>query len=195
MAGVRQFDEKKVLAAVLEVFWRKGWQSTSMSDLAEATGVQRGSLYNAYRGKEELFLLVYEQYASRFLGEVERVFEAPDAELALRRFFDLLISNMTSGSPSQGCLTTKTATEADLAGPRIQQRLRRLLEDLNAVVRTALSRDTMRSSLVLPPDEASQVVVTFTRGLAVMECVYHEPSSLRRTADSLVRALVKRDDT
>ncbi|UQS88546.1 TetR/AcrR family transcriptional regulator [Pseudomonas chlororaphis subsp. piscium] len=54
------------MSAVLDVFWRKGWQSTSMADLAEAAEVQRGSLYHAYGGKEALFLLAFEAYATRF---------------------------------------------------------------------------------------------------------------------------------
>ena len=52
MVGTRQFDEDEMLAGALEVFWRKGFTGTSMIDLAEATGIQRGSLYNAYGDKE-----------------------------------------------------------------------------------------------------------------------------------------------
>ncbi|WP_297356008.1 helix-turn-helix domain-containing protein [Paraburkholderia sp.] len=48
MAMVRQFDEETVLDKVLDVFWQKGWQATSMADLADAANVQRGSLYHAF---------------------------------------------------------------------------------------------------------------------------------------------------
>jgi TetR/AcrR family transcriptional regulator, transcriptional repressor for nem operon len=44
MVGVRQFDEDRALGQALEVFWRKGLRATSMLDLANATGVLRGSL-------------------------------------------------------------------------------------------------------------------------------------------------------
>jgi TetR/AcrR family transcriptional regulator, transcriptional repressor for nem operon len=56
MVGVRQFDEERVLARALEVFREKSLRTASMQDLARATGVQRGSLYDAYGNKEELFL-------------------------------------------------------------------------------------------------------------------------------------------
>lgn len=190
MAGVRQFDEEKVLSAVLDVFWRKGWQSTSMADLAEAAKVQRGSLYNAYGGKEALFLLAFEAYATRFLGNAGKALDAPDAETALRRFFETAISNMTGGTTAKGCLTTKTATEAEAVGPRIQQRLRDLLDALQLTITTALSAEQIQGDLALAPPEAAQVLVTFTRGLAVMERIYQEPERLRSTADSLVRMLV-----
>ena len=56
MAGVRQFDEGAMIATALDLFWRQGLAATSMPDLAQATGIQRGSLYNAYGDKETIFL-------------------------------------------------------------------------------------------------------------------------------------------
>jgi AcrR family transcriptional regulator len=192
VAGVRQFDEKRVLALALEVFWRKGWLSTSMEDLAQATDVQRGSLYNAYGSKEALFLLAFEGYATLFLDGARRALEAPDAEQALHQFFELAVRNMSSGSPARGCLTTKTAIDAELIGPRIRQRLRRLLDDLHEVVRAAFARDSFAPKLALGPDEAADVVVAFTRGLAVMERVYQDRARLRSTAKSLTGLLLQR---
>ena len=55
MVGVRQFDEQEMIATALDVFWRKGLHDATMQDLAAATGVQRGSLYNAYGDKEAIF--------------------------------------------------------------------------------------------------------------------------------------------
>jgi len=49
MAGIRQFDEEAMLEQALELFWQKGFANTTMQDLAAATGVQRGSLYNTAR--------------------------------------------------------------------------------------------------------------------------------------------------
>ena len=63
MVGARQFDEQEVIAIALDVFWRKGLHDATMQDLATATGVQRGSLYNAYGDKEAIFLRAFDQYA------------------------------------------------------------------------------------------------------------------------------------
>ena len=67
MVGARQFDEQEVIAIAIDVFWRKGLHDATMQDLATATGVQRGSLYNAYGDKEAIFLLAFDQYAGQFL--------------------------------------------------------------------------------------------------------------------------------
>src|SRR3979409_1740053 len=117
MVGTRQFDEDALLEAALKTFWQNGFASTSMINVAQATGVQRGSLYNAYGDKERLFLLAYERYASRFLDSVRQALANPDPVVALTALFKGVVANMTKGgSSSRGCLTTKTAIELPLAG-------------------------------------------------------------------------------
>jgi TetR/AcrR family transcriptional repressor of nem operon len=188
MVGIRQFDEDKVLTAALDLFWRKGLRATSMLDLAAATGVQRGSLYNAFGDKEDLFLLAFDRYAARFLATAEKALDAPSAEVALTRFLAAAIKSMTVGLPPRGCLTTKTATDSDLIGDAVRDKVRDLLDTLAADIETALSRHA--EQLVLSPAETAELLVTFTRGLAVMERVYHDSRSLDRTADAVVRTLV-----
>jgi TetR/AcrR family transcriptional repressor of nem operon len=190
MAGVRQFDETTLLNTALEVFWNKGLHATSMLDLAEATGVQRGSLYYAYGGKEELFLLAFDVYAETFLSSAREALDTPDTKRALQAFFKVAIANMSAGSPARGCLTTKTATEINQNEPRVQNKLRRLLSDLEEIVRTALSTPPMKKKLTLSPAQAAEVIVTFTRGLAVMERVYRDPKRLNESAAALIKALV-----
>src|ERR1700760_3016878 len=107
MVGVRQFDDKEVIATALDVFWRKGLHDATMQDLAAATGVQRGSLYNAYGDKEAIFLRAFDQYAEQFLDASARALAEGDAATRLKTFFDMIIVNMTSGTPQRGCLTTR----------------------------------------------------------------------------------------
>jgi AcrR family transcriptional regulator len=188
MVGIRQFDENKVLADALDLFWRKGLRATSMLDLAAATGVQRGSLYNAFGDKEDLFLLAFDRYAARFLETARRCLDAPAADVALTRFLEAAITSMTVGQPPRGCLTTKTATDSELIGKAVCDRVRDLLDLLEMEIETALARHA--GQLVLSLEETARLVVTFTRGLAVMERVYHDAPRLRQTADALVRTLV-----
>src|ERR1700755_1507394 len=108
MVGVRQFDEQEMIATALDVFWRKGLHDATMQDLAAATGVQRGSLYNAYGDKESIFLRGFARSTGQLLEASAQALAEGDAAARLRNFFDMLIVNMTSGSPQRGCLTTRT---------------------------------------------------------------------------------------
>jgi AcrR family transcriptional regulator len=184
MAGVRRFDEQRALETALEVFWDKGFRATSMLDLAERTGVQRGSLYHAYGGKEEIFLRVFEQFAGEFLTDARRTLAMPDKRAAFTAFFDFCIQSITAGSPSRGCLSTRTALDADTGTPRVQAAVRKLLDDLEEAVFTALSDSPVDAR------QSARVVIAMTRGLAVLERVYQDPERLRDTANALIASLL-----
>jgi len=194
MVGARQFDEQEVIAIALDVFWRKGLHDATMQDLATATGVQRGSLYNAYGDKEAIFLRAFDQYAEQFLEASGNALardsdQGGDAAAKLQNFFDMIIANMTRGSPPRGCLTTRTALDAAISSIAVRQRVQNLLNRLEQLIGKALS-----SAPAKPPainaDRLARVVVTFTRGLAVMERAGYCRKQLREAAATFVEALV-----
>jgi TetR/AcrR family transcriptional repressor of nem operon len=190
MVGARQFDEQEVIATALDVFWRKGLHDATMQDLAAATGVQRGSLYNAYGDKEAIFLRAFDEYTEQFLGMTARTLvEGDNVAARLRHFLDVVIVNMTSGSPPRGCLTTRTALDAAISSTKVRQRVQNLLDRLEQLVSKAIS-----SAPGNPPsidaNRLARVIVTFTRGLAVMERAGYGRKQLKESAATFVDALV-----
>ena len=71
MSGKPQFDEAAVIAAAIEVFWRNGYAAAAVSDLTEATGLSRSSLYQRFHDKDGLFQEALE--ASVLAGTVQHV--------------------------------------------------------------------------------------------------------------------------
>src|SRR5437870_11774936 len=59
----RSFDLDKALDAALQVFWRKGYEGASLSDLTRAMGINRPSLYAGFGDKETLFRKARHRYA------------------------------------------------------------------------------------------------------------------------------------
>lgn len=191
MVGTRQFDEPKVLAAALELFWSKGYGATSMQDLAQATGVLRGSLYNAYGGKEQLFLRVYDQYGQRYLEGARRALDRPSLSQALESFLGYAIASMTKGRPTRGCLTTKAALDEQLESEAIRAALADLLKRLEALLKERMANAGENERLRVPAEEAAKLLVTMTRGLVVMERMSRKPAELLRVAKALVASLVE----
>jgi TetR/AcrR family transcriptional repressor of nem operon len=186
MAGVRQFNEEAVLEKALEVFWRQGYAQTSMPELAAATGVQRGSLYNAYQGKETLFLRAFDIYRDRFLSQLRASLDPLDLQDALTNFFGMVITSMRTGMPTRGCLTTKSAFGVEVLDPPVQEALRSLLDGLEAILLERLAH----AGLAMPAEDAARLIVTFTRGLVVIERVYQDEARMRATAAMLTSLLV-----
>jgi len=189
MAGVRQFDEQEVIAVALDVFWRKGLHDATMQDLAAASGVQRGSLYHAYGDKEAIFLRAFDRYAAQFLETAGATLARGDAAARLRNFFDLVIVNMTSGSPPRGCLTTRTALDAAISSAAVRQRVQGLLSRLEQLIGKAIS-SAPKGRHAIDADRLARVVVTFTRGLAVMERAGYGRKQLKEAAATFVDALI-----
>lgn len=190
MVGARQFDEQEVIAIALDVFWRKGLHDATMQDLAAATGVQRGSLYNAYGDKEAIFLRAFDRYAEQFLEMVDRALtQGDDAAARLDKFFDVIIVNMTSGSPPRGCLTTRTALDAAISSTVVRQRVRGVLGRLEQCIDKAIDA-AAATGAAIDSMRLARVVVTFTRGLAVMERAGYSRKQLKDSAETFVQALV-----
>lgn len=186
MAGTRRFDEEEVLDQAEALFRRHGYEATSMIDLARVTGVQRGSLYNAYGDKEEILLKAFARHEARFLATAAQALSGPDMRAGLAAFFEAAIANMATG-PVRGCLTTRLAAEGDLPGPRVCAGVKGLLGRLEQTIAEAFHAADPPPAL--PPAAAARLVLTFTRGLAVMERVHGDPAPLRATARDLIDLL------
>jgi TetR/AcrR family transcriptional repressor of nem operon len=89
MAGrTREFDEEKALAQAAEVFWIKGYASASTEDLLEAMNINKGSMYNAFGNKRDLFIKVFDWFAARFIQTVKNTFaQSKNATEALHSIF------------------------------------------------------------------------------------------------------------
>ncbi len=190
MVGARQFDEQEVIAIALDVFWRKGLHDATMQDLASATGVQRGSLYNAYGDKEAIFLRAFDQYAGQFLETAGDALAEGDAAARLRNFLDVIVVNMTGGSPPRGCLTTRTALDAAISSTAVRQRVQSLLGRLEQLIGKAIT--SAPGTPAIDANRLARVVVTFTRGLAVMERAGYGRKQLKEAAGTFVDALLGR---
>ncbi|MHC2336837.1 TetR/AcrR family transcriptional regulator [Bradyrhizobium sp. USDA 4454] len=188
MVGVRQFDEDEVVATALDVFWRKGLHDATMQDLAAATGVQRGSLYNAYGDKEAIFLRAFDRYAEQFLDVAGSALAQGDAATGLKTLFDMIIVNMTDGSPPRGCLTTRTALDAAISSADVRQRVQGVLTRLEQLIGEAIGRAPDKRSAV-DATRLARVIVTFTRGLAVMERAGYSRKQLRDLAATFIEAV------
>lgn len=190
MAGVRQFNEDEAFEKALALFWKKGFAETSMQELAAVTGVQRGSLYNAYQSKETLFLHVFVRYSEHIFAQVSAALDKPTLRGALRAFFAFMIGSMTTGMPARGCLSTKAAFGRDVIDEPIREALQRMLDGLEAVLAERLARPEKGVRLGVSPQEAARLIVTLTRGIVVIERIYQDKRRLRADAEALTALIL-----
>lgn len=120
----RSFDRDAVLEKAMEVFWAKGYEATSISDLTEAMGINPPSLYAAFGDKEKLFLEAVERYqASR--GASCPYCEEPTAKGAIRKLLTYMAEELTASTHPRGCMMMMAAVTAGSASRDLQARLAR----------------------------------------------------------------------
>lgn len=107
MSGKPQFDEAAVIAAAIEVFWRNGYAAAAVSDLTEATGLSRSSLYQRFHDKDGLFREALEAYTRRVL----RRMNAAKGDTARGRLLALLHGFLPDRSRPAGCLIGRSCAE------------------------------------------------------------------------------------
>lgn len=128
----REFDVEEALAAALRVFWTKGYEGASLSDLTEAMGITRPSLYAAFGNKEALFKQALDLYEREKLAYARSALDAPTARGVAQRMLDGTIENITS--ECRGCLGVIASVSCSNPDSPIGQ----VMRDRTQHVRTAL---------------------------------------------------------
>lgn len=100
----RQFCVEEALDRAIEVFWQKGYEGTSLSDLTAAMGIASPSLYAAFGSKEGLFRAALDRYDERSKEFTARVVAAPSAREVAALFLDGVVEFATDPKKLPGCL-------------------------------------------------------------------------------------------
>lgn len=100
----REFCVDEALAAALRVFWRKGYEGASLTDLTTEMGVTRPSLYAAFGNKEALFRKALDLYEREKLAYMRGALEAPTARGVAERLLRGAVAMQTSGVDPKGCM-------------------------------------------------------------------------------------------
>ena len=131
MARPREFDRDVVLDRAIDMFWKRGYDRTSVQDLVETMGIQRGSLYAAFGDKQQLFLEALDRYEERFYLRMAAILSEPlPARERIAKIFRDVVLDCACESGTRGCFITNTAvalSEGDEeTASRVRTNLRRV---------------------------------------------------------------------
>jgi TetR/AcrR family transcriptional repressor of nem operon len=190
MARPRQFDEAEVVRNAMEAFWSHGYDGASVDDLAEVTGLNRSSLYNAFGGKLELFCAALDRYRAGPANEVLEPLLTDRGASALRQFFTQLMRFVESPAACRGCLIVNTAMETE-HGPRVRQRVNEHFELLHRCIERSYG-EAIRDGAVSSEDTAhavAQWLVAFVRGVLVSAASDVDASQIKNSIRMTQRQL------
>lgn len=123
MARTPEFDRDSVLTSAMGAFWENGYEATSLSDLLEATGLSKSSLYAGFGSKHDVFLASYDCYRSHQGQHLLSVLAAHEAPDGIRAFFEEIIAGGPDPQQQFGCMTTNQAAERGAQDDAVRARV------------------------------------------------------------------------
>jgi len=140
MPRPKSFDPDTVLAKAMGVFWEKGFDAASISDLTDAMGINRFSLYDTFGDKHELYLKTLDAYdrivVLPFIGKLEAISSLEDLEA----YFKMIIDFQHSGETSVCCMMHKAAITQAACDQATKDRVECVRNRVHAAMCQALER-------------------------------------------------------
>ncbi|WP_327291873.1 TetR/AcrR family transcriptional regulator [Streptomyces sp. NBC_01198] len=185
----RSFDAETALDRALEVFWRHGYEGTSLTDLTAAMDINRPSLYAAFGNKEELFGKVLARYLDGPGGYTTDALDAPTGREVIERLIHGAVDLTAGEGRPHGCLCVNSVHARGPDAHAVRQDAVAVRETAEAALRGRLEKATDLPSGYEPAALAA-LVHTITDGIAVQAAAGRSHDDLRQVADLALRALL-----
>ncbi|WP_259780808.1 TetR/AcrR family transcriptional regulator [Aestuariispira ectoiniformans] len=188
MARPKTFDPEQALDQAVELFWCKGFENTSMQDLVDRMGINRGSLYDTFGDKHALYLKALDRYINRHSIRLVAEQEAgKPARDILRSMLYRLADCTTEECPElkRGCLMTNTICELCTRDGDVATVVRDSLQRMEDAVAGIIAEGQAQGQIA--PDKDSRALARFflttLQGMQVMRKAHTSPDVLRQIAN------------
>jgi AcrR family transcriptional regulator len=152
----RSFDRDKALERAMHVFWRQGYEGTSVSDLTHAMGINPPSLYAAFGDKEQLYLEALGRYQQRRVESMAKWFEEePTAKAAMRRLLTEAARELARSGAPRGSMLVLSATQC--SAESLQPELAERRASVRAILEERIERGVREAELPRGTDSAALV--------------------------------------
>ncbi|MEO0794446.1 MAG: helix-turn-helix domain-containing protein [Verrucomicrobiota bacterium] len=187
----KQFDTDVALTAAMEVFWARGYEAASLSELIRRMGIGKKSLYDTFGNKRALFLQALELYSEKVASEIEQRLKREGSAFGnLVELLDLW-ADQHSNPGSVGCLIGNNVADFDTNDEQVAailaQKLRHMEGIFFDVLNQARKDNEVRADLNV--SEAAKMLVCLTQGLALVGRVQRSDEVLKGTVRSAISLL------
>jgi TetR/AcrR family transcriptional repressor of nem operon len=172
---------RDIVEKAAPLFNQKGFEGTSLADLMQATGLQKGGIYRHFSGKRELAAEAFDYAWERAVrGRLDGVADVPDGVDRLKKTIDNFVERRAGLVPG-GCPLMNTAVEADDGNPVLRARARRALqgwtERLSRITAEGILKHQIDRSVA--PRKLSQLIISSLEGALLISRLQNDEEPLR----------------
>ncbi|WP_050477639.1 TetR/AcrR family transcriptional regulator [Herbaspirillum rhizosphaerae] len=171
MARPREFDEAAALDAAVQCFWARGYEATSVRDLADSMGITGASLYNAFGDKRALYRRALDRYVEQsFLDRVGRFENHMPPRAAIAAFFNEIIKRSLADKDRKGCMLVNSALEVAPHDPEFQRVVADVLVQVESFFRRCVAAGQRDGSISSgqSADDMGRVLLSTLLGIRVL---------------------------
>ena len=137
----KEFVPEEALDSAMEVFWRQGYESTTMQELVDHMGINRFSIYDTFGDKHQLYLAATKRYQASQIAERVGAIDGTRSGLqAIRDHFDLTLKWLSTPEGRKGCLMINTIAENGLKDEEFRKQGESFLGRIEDAFHRALQR-------------------------------------------------------
>ncbi|MDQ0975907.1 TetR/AcrR family transcriptional repressor of nem operon [Neobacillus niacini] len=190
MARHKEFDEAEVLRKAMVLFWRNGYEKTSMQDLVDYMNIHRRSIYDTFGDKQTLFLralqLFEEIIGKRMEQQIKPIISV---KLAIRRLFEMVTFSDEEKPP--GCFIVNTAVELSLHDEEIADRISKSFSKTESFICELLLQGQISGEIsnLLDIEKSSQFIHNSLIGVRVLAKTTKDKEKLQNIIDSTLAVL------
>ena len=194
MPWEKSFDEEVIIDRAIQVFWEKGYKASSISDLTEATGINRGSLYNAFGGKLKLFIKALRKYDTENRKMIITELEAlNNPREAFQKFFDTVIDETINDGRKRGCFLINTALDLPSHNQEVKQIVTKGLGESEAFFQRGIEVAQARGDIAkdIIPTTTAKLLISLVVAIRVLGRGVFSEESLRTIASEAERLITQ----
>lgn len=165
MARSKQYNEEDVIEKAMSLFWRNGYEKTSVRMLEKEMGINQFSIYSSFGSKHGVFLESLKCYKSKVHSIFEKLQNGTDGVDDIKTFFYDSVQIPTDMGNHKGCLLTNTYNEfADTEDQMIQGQMAEFMNNLKMIFIQKLSRNSSKDETTI--DKQANYLLLAKHGLA-----------------------------
>ncbi len=176
------FDRDQALHAAMLLFWRHGYEATSLADLTAAMGVTPPSIYAAFGDKKGLFLAAVDRYLSGPVTSASIIADAPTARDAARGLLAAAVVGFTGADTPPGCLLASAAISCSAAAADVAEALAARRRGIEAHLRDRIEADDLPDA-----DARAAHVMAVVQGMSTLARDGAGRDKLARVAEVALR--------
>jgi TetR/AcrR family transcriptional regulator, transcriptional repressor for nem operon len=187
MSTKGEATRERILTIARELFNTKGFYATTINDLVEATGLQKGSLYFHFSGKDAIVRVVLNEVIEEFLATLDRLFDGAVAGVCLDTFLTFILNmHITTGFVG-GCIFGNAALEMSDTNQEFEGTMGTFFENWTGKVRAVVAKAQAQEKIRTDLDSLAlaQIIIATLEGGVMMSRVLKDERPLRSCLDTL----------